>query len=54
MFYRYLHMLKPLNYWDDCTELVSKVPDHAFHSLAHNRDSVRERTKLLWQKRNVK
>ena len=47
-------MLKPVNYWEDCMELQSKVPDHVFHNLSQSRNSVRERTKLLWEKRYSK
>ncbi len=47
----YLHMLKPHAYNEDCMKLIGKVPSHKLHFLSESRDSARERTKILWEKR---
>lgn len=46
----YLHMMKPLMYHRDCLELIGTVPSHWFVFLAESRHTLRERTRLLWEK----
>jgi hypothetical protein len=44
-------MMNPLAYFQNCTDVIGKVPSHKFHIFTENQESAQERTRLLWQRR---